>query len=58
MRQKTIIIKLLQNVTEIYYKVSQVLQSVIGCYYKVHQVSQIARVITKWDVTPVAASET
>ena len=30
MRQKTIITKLLQNVTEVYYKVSQVLQSASG----------------------------
>ena len=37
MRQKTVIKKLLQSVTEVYYKVCQVLQSVI--------------VITKWDVT-------
>ena len=38
MRQKTIITKLLQSVTEVYYKVRQVLQS--------------PTVITKWDVTP------
>ena len=38
MRQKTIITKLLQSVTEVYYKMRQVLQS--------------ATVITKWDVTP------
>ena len=37
MRQKTVITKLLQSVTEVYYKVRQVLQS--------------ATVITKWDVT-------
>ena len=37
MRQKTVITKLLQSVTEVYYKVRQVLQSAI--------------VITKWDVT-------
>ena len=37
MRQKTIITKLLQSVTEVYYRVRQVLQS--------------ATVITKWDVT-------
>ena len=61
MRQKTIITKLLQSVTEVYYKVRQVLQSVAdcyckvrqvlqsvtGCYYKVCQVLQIATVITK-----------
>ena len=40
MRQKTIITKLLQSVTEVYYKVHQVLQSVADCYYKVHQVLQ------------------
>ena len=37
MRQKTIITKLLQSVTEVYYKMCQVLQS--------------ATVITKWDIT-------
>ena len=37
MRQKTVITKLLQRVTDVYYKVSQVLQS--------------ATVITKWGVT-------
>ena len=52
MRQKTIITKLLQSVTEVYYKVRQVLQSVTDCYYKVRQVLQSAKVITKWDVTP------
>ena len=46
MRQKTVITKLLQSVTEVYYKVRQVLQSVTGCYYKVHLVLQIATVIT------------
>ena len=51
MRQKAVITKLLQNVTEVYYKVIQVLQSVRGCHYKVHQVLQSATVITKWDVT-------
>ena len=35
MRQKTVITKLLQNVSEVYYKKRQVLQSVTGCYYKV-----------------------
>ena len=38
MRQKTVITKLLQSVTEVYYKVPQVLQN--------------AAVITKGDVTP------
>ena len=40
------IIKLLQNMTEVYYKVRQVLQSVTGCYYKVRQVLQSATIIT------------
>ena len=40
MRQKTIITKLLQSVTEVYYKVRQVLQSVADCYYQVRQVLQ------------------
>ena len=39
MRKKTVITKLLQSRTEVYYKVPQVLQS--------------AAVITKLDVTPV-----
>ena len=57
MRQKTIITKLLQSVTDVYdkvrqvYKKHQVLQSVTGCYYKVRQVLQSATVITKRDVT-------
>ena len=65
MRQKTVITKLLQSVTEVYNKICQVLQSVtdcyyklrqvleivIGCYYKVCSVKQSAAVITKWDVT-------
>ena len=72
MRQKTIITKLLQSVTEVYYKVRQVLQSVTdcyykvrqvlqsvtGCYYKVRQVLQSATVITKWDVTKILVMET
>ena len=41
MRQKTVITKLLQSVTEVYYKVRQVLQSATDCYYKV------IRLITK-----------
>ena len=73
MRQKTIITKqkiitkLLQSVTEIYYKgrqvsqsvtdcyykVRQVLKSVTSCYYKVCQVLQSETVIKKWDVTRV-----
>ena len=45
MRQKTVITKLLQSLTEVYYKVRyykvrQVLQSVTDCYYKVRQVLQ------------------
>ena len=51
MRQKTVITKLLQSVTEVYYKVRQVLQSVTDCYYKVCQVLQSATVISKWEVT-------
>ena len=65
MRQIAIITKLLQSVTEVYYKVHQVLQSVTdcyykvcqvlqsvtGCYYKVHQVLQSATVITKCNIT-------
>ena len=35
MRQKTVITKFLQGVTEVYCKVRQVLQSVTDCYYKV-----------------------
>ena len=64
MRQKTVIAKLLQSVTEVYYKLSQVLQSVTGCYYKVRQLLQSVTgcyykvrqllqsttVITKWDI--------
>ena len=49
MRQKTIITKLLQSVTEVYYKVRQVLQSVTDCYYKVRQVLQSVPGITKCD---------
>ena len=56
MRQKTIITKLLQSVTEVYYKVRQVLQSVTNCYYKVRQVLQSVTVITKWDVTTETAT--
>ena len=53
MRQKTVITKLLQSETEVYYKVRQVLQSVKDCYYKVHLVLQSATVITMWDVTSI-----
>ena len=65
MRQKAVITKLLQGVTEFYYKVRQVLQSVTDCYckvrkvlqsvtncfYKMCQVLQSVTVITKRDVT-------
>ena len=47
MRQKTVIAKLLQSVTEVYCKVRQVLQRVTGCYYRVFQVLQSPTVITK-----------
>ena len=47
MRLKAVITKLLQCVTEGYYKVRQVLQSVTDCYYKVRQVLQSATVITR-----------
>ena len=40
MRQKTVNTKLLESVTEFYYKVRQVLQSVTECYYKVLQLLQ------------------
>ena len=46
MRQKSVTTKLLQSVTEVYYKVRQVLQSVTDCYYKVHLVLQSGTVIT------------
>ena len=39
-RLKAVIKKLLQSVTEVYYKVRQVLQSVAECYCKVYQVFQ------------------
>ena len=47
MRQKTVITKLLQRVTEVYYKVRQVSQKMTDHYYKVRQVLQSATVITK-----------
>ena len=37
MRQETVIKKLSQNETEVYFKVPQVLQSVAELYYKVRQ---------------------
>ena len=48
MRQKTVITKLLQRVTEVYYKVHQVLQSVTEVYYRVRQVLHSASGTTKW----------
>ena len=57
MRQKTIITKLLQSVTEVYYKVCRVLQSVTtwpstSSITKCGRVLlQSATVITKWDAT-------
>ena len=47
MRQKTVITKLSQSVTEAYYKVRQVLQNMTEVYYEVCQVLQSATVITK-----------
>ena len=35
MRQKIVNTKLLERVTDVYYKMRQVLQSVAECYYKV-----------------------
>ena len=51
MRQKTVITKLSQSVTEAYYKRRQVLQNMTEVYYEVRQVLQSATVVTKWDVT-------
>ena len=45
MRQKIVITKLLQSVTQVYYKVCQVLQSVTDCYYKVCQILQSVRLL-------------
>lgn len=42
-RQKTVITKLLQSVSEAHYKVRQVLQNVTEFYYKVCQVLGITR---------------
>ena len=47
MRQKIVITKLVQSVTEGYWKVRQVLQKVTDCYYKMRQALQSAAVITK-----------
>ena len=57
MRQKAVITKLLQSVTEVYYKLRQILQSkssITKCdkvYDKKRQVLKSATVITKWDIT-------
>ena len=45
MRQKIVFTKLLQSVTQVYYKVCQVLQSVTDCYYKVCQILQSVRLL-------------
>ena len=47
MRQKTVITKLSQSVTEAYYKRRQVLQNMTEVYYEVRQVLQSATVVTK-----------
>ena len=49
MRQKTIITKLLQSMTEVYYKVRQVLQSVSGIPKCDRLLLQSVSVITKCD---------
>ena len=49
MRQKTVITKLLQSVTEAYYKVRQVLQSASGITKCDRMLLQSASGITKWD---------
>ena len=49
MRQKTIITKLLQSVTEVYYKVHQVLQSASGIAMCGRLLLQSASGITKCD---------
>ena len=49
MRQKTIITKLLQSVTEVYYKVHQVLQSASGITMCGRLLLQSASGITKCD---------
>ena len=52
MRQKTIIPKLIQDMTEVYYKVRLVLQSVTEVYYKVCRLLQSVTVTTRPDKTP------
>ena len=49
MRQKTVITKLLQSVTEVYYKVRQVLQSASGITKCDRLLLQSASGITKCD---------
>ena len=49
MRKKIVITKLLQSVTDVYYKVRQVLQSLTEVYCEVCQVLQSASVIKKHD---------
>ena len=49
MTQKTVITKLLQSVTEVYYKVRQVLQSAFGITKCDKLLLQSASVITKCD---------
>ena len=49
MRQKAVITKLLQLVTEVYSEVRLVLQSVAEVYYKMCQVLQSGSGITKCD---------
>ena len=49
MRKKIVITKLLQSVTDVYYKVRQVLQSLTEVYYEVCQILQSASVIKKHD---------
>ena len=51
MRQKTVITKVLQIMTEVYYKMRQVLQSALGITRCDRLLLQSASVITKWDVT-------
>ena len=63
MRQKTVIMKLLQSVTKVYYKVCKVLQNVTDCYCKVRKVLQgVQAVITKcvryYKVRQLSQSET
>ena len=54
MREKTVITKLLQTVTEVYYKMHQVLQSAWGIKMCDRLLLQSASGITKCDVILVA----